>query len=370
MPRALLAPDRFADGEAKTATCILRFAPGTVTCVVDPASTGQRVPDVLGFGPDVPVVADAKEALDLGADELVVGIAPVGGELPDAWRPDLRAFLERGLTVTSGLHTWLGEDPELAKLAADHGATLRDLRKPPEDRRIASGRAGDLGVRRVYVSGTDCSSGKMTTAVALARAAGDRGLDAGFLATGQTGLLLDPDAGAPMDAVVSDFLAGEMERCVEECAEKGRDPVFIEGQGALSHPGYGQVTMGMVLGCYPTTVVMSHVPGRHWREGFPEGTFEVPSLAEEIALTEQVLERTSCAKVAAVALNTWRLTDEEAKAAVERAEAETGLVAADPIRGDGEGAEALLDAVLEAEARRERGTRGDGRAASADRGDA
>lgn len=349
MPRALLAPDRFGDGEAKTAICILRFAPETVACVIDPDTAGSSVPKVLGFGPDVPVVADAKVALEMGADELVVGIAPVGGALPDAWRADLRAFLEQGLTVTSGLHTWLSDDAELAEVADRHGGTLRDLRRPPEDRRIASGKAGQVAARRVYVTGTDCSTGKMTTALALAREARGRGLDAGFLATGQTGLLLEPDAGAPMDAVVSDFLAGEMERCVLECADKEKDPILIEGQGALSHPGYGQVTMGMLLGCYPTTVVMSHVPGRRWREGFPDGTFEVPSLAEEIALTEQVLSHTSGGRVVAVALNTWRLSEKEAHTAAEAAAEETGLLAVDPVR---DGAGALLDAVLDAEAAR------------------
>lgn len=343
MSRALLAHGKFGPVTSKTANAILRFAPDTVACVLDRDRPGERASHVLGFGPDVPVVGDAKEALDLGADELVIGIAPVGGDLPDAWRPDIRAFLEAGCRVTSGLHVFLGDDPELARAAEDGGGRIEDLRRPPADRRIATGDGLDLDNNVIYVSGTDCSSGKMTTSVALVRAARDRGWDAAFVATGQTGLLLDPDAGAPMDAVVSDFLPGEMERQVLSVAD--RDWVFVEGQGGLGHPAYGAVTMGMVLGACPSAVVMSHVPGRKWREGFPQGTFPVPSLPDEIELTETVLSRTTGASVVAVSLDTSRLSADAARDAVRRAADETGLFAGDPIR---DGADAMLDAIEEA----------------------
>lgn len=343
MPRALLTHGRLGPVSSKTANAILRFAPETVTCVVDADAAGAdaSVTDRLGHGPDVPVVVDADAALDLGADELVIGVAPVGGELPKAWRADIRRFLLSGAEVTSGLHTFLGDDPELAGLADDHGATIRDLRRPPERRRIADGSAADHDGTVVYVSGTDCSSGKMTTTFLLRDLARERGLDVGVVATGQTGLMLDPDAGAPMDAVVSDFLAGEMEACVLEC---DRDLVLVEGQGAIGHPGYGQVTMGMLLGAWPDAVVMCHVPGRTWREGFPEGTYAMPSLEDEIALTERVLARTSGAGVVAVGLNTRDLDGTEARATVEAVAAGTGRVATDPVRF---GPEAILDAIGE-----------------------
>lgn len=341
--RALLTHGKLGPVSSKTANAILRFAPGTVTCIVDAeaADAGASVTDRLGHGPEVPIVADAEAALDLGADELVIGVAPIGGKLPKAWRADIRVFLEAGATVTSGLHTFLGDDPELSRLADDHGATIDDLRRPPERRRIADGSGADHPGTVVYVSGTDCSSGKMTTTMLLRDLARDRGIDAGVVATGQTGLMLDPDAGAPMDAVVSDFLAGEMEACVLEC---DRDLVLVEGQGALGHPGYGQVTMGMLLGAWPDAVVMCHVPGRRWREGFPEGTYAMPSLADEADLTERVLGRTSGADVVAASLNTHALDDAEARSAIEEVAARTGLVAGDPVRF---GADAILDAIVE-----------------------
>lgn len=343
MSRALLAHGKLGPETSKTANAILRFTPETVTCVLDRDRAGGRADRVLGFGPEVPVVADAKEALALDAEELVIGIAPVGGKLPDAWRSDLRAFLEAGKTVTSGLHTFLADDPELAEAAKQHGGTIRDVRRPPADKRMLTGEVADVEADVVYVSGTDCSSGKMTTSYMLYRAARDRGIDAAFVATGQTGLLLEPDAGAPMDAVVSDFLAGEMERQVLACRD--RDLVLVEGQGGLGHPAYGQVTAGMLLGSYPDGVVMSHVAGRRFREGFPEGAFEVPALPDDIDLTERLLARTSGGRVVAVSLNTMRLDDDAAKRAIDEAAAETGLPTSDPVR---DGPDALLDAVLEA----------------------
>ncbi|UCG74928.1 MAG: DUF1611 domain-containing protein, partial [Gemmatimonadota bacterium] len=240
---AILAEGLFDIEWAKTAACIIRYRPERVVAVIDSTQAGRDASEILGFGLGIPVVGRLNEALALrpAPTSLLLGIAPQGGELPEDWRATIREALEHGLDVWSGLHTFLGDDPELARLAEAHGAALHDVRRPPAGLPVGTGRARETGALRVLTVGTDCNVGKMTAGMEIVHALRESGLRAEFTATGQTGIMIE-GRGIAVDAVVTDFVAGAAERLVLE-ADPAAEVVVVEGQGSLLHPGYSGVTL-------------------------------------------------------------------------------------------------------------------------------
>lgn len=287
VPALLLAHDAFVHGRAKTAEGYLRYNEDPVAGVIDRAGPGRDAGDVVGArGRGVPVVASFEEARDLQADRLVIGVAPVGGRLPSDWHAEVRQALEAGLDVVSGLHDHLAEDPVLARAATEGGARIQDLRRAPPDKPIYTGEVLDLEARVLLTVGTDCSVGKMTTTVELTRALRARGVRAAWAATGQTGLLSGADAGVVIDAVGADFVAGWSERVVLEAARaREAEVVLVEGQGALSHPAYGSVSLGLLHGASPHGAVLCHdVPRKVMTTAFHgERTFPVHPPSREWA---------------------------------------------------------------------------------------
>lgn len=340
---ALLAEGHFAPGEAKTAIGVLRYRPDEVVAVLDSGTAGRTAADCVGAGGSIPVVAGLERAAALGADGLLIGIAPQGGELPPEWRTLVRGALERGWDVLSGLHTFLADDPEFARAAAASGATIHDVRRPPRGTPVAAARAARLDACVVLTVGSDCNVGKMTAALELRTALDARGVKAAFVATGQTGIFV-ADRGAAVDAVPSDFVAGVVEEMVIEAA-RDAEVVVVEGQGSLTHPGYSGVTLSLLHGACPAALVLCHQSGRdQMRCGRPdEPPRPMAGLAELVRLYEAAAGWIRPARVAAVALHTGDLGEAAARVACERAEAETGLPASDPVRF---GAERLADALL------------------------
>lgn len=340
---AILADGSFGPFSAKTAVGVLRYSPDTVVAVVDGAHAGQTADQVIGsgIGEGVPVVADVASALTYQPDTLLIGIAPIGGKLSDAWRPGILNAIEHGLTIVSGLHFFLGDDLELAQAAKTHGATIWDVRRPPDAlaQRIREGTPHRPGSHTVYFCGTDCNVGKMTASFELWREAQRRNLSAGFAASGQTGIMIS-GAGIPADRFISDFLSGAVEAMTLDFAER-YDWVFVEGQGSLTHPAYSAVTLGLVHGSAPDLLILCHQAGRtviHEYEDTP-----LPSLAKACEIYETAAGWLKPAPVVAIALNTYMMPDDEAQAAIAAAERETGLPTSDPVRY---GAGALLDALL------------------------
>ena len=176
---------------SKTAAAVMKYRPGDVVGVLDRAATGRNLAEFIPWAPPVPIIADLARARELRPDALFVGIAPVGGALPPEMRAHVRAALAAGIDVVSGLHNFLADDGELAALAQAGGARIYDLRRPPAERAVASAQALGTRCRRVLTVGTDCNVGKMVTALELTAAARRRGLDARFLATGQTGIMIE-----------------------------------------------------------------------------------------------------------------------------------------------------------------------------------
>ena len=338
MSRLLILAEGFsADPHyGKTMHGVLRYRRADVVAILDSERAGET-------RDGVPVVATVEEALPFGPEAALVGVATQGGRFPPAWRELLKSAITQGLDVENGLHQFIADDPELAPLAAQYGVELRDLRRPPADLDTPTGANLTLPARIVLTVGSDCAIGKMTVSLELDRAARERGLASVFVPTGQTGIAI-AGWGIAVDAVVADFLAGAAERLVVEGHARGGELLWVEGQGSIVHPAYSGVTYGLLHGSVPHAFVLCHQAGATEVEGFPG--HPLPTLRELVRLHEAVALPARPAHVAAVALNTRLLPDEdEARAAVEAAAAETGLVADDPVRfGPGR----LLDAVLAA----------------------
>ncbi|MCS7006199.1 MAG: DUF1611 domain-containing protein [Thermoleophilia bacterium] len=319
----------------KTLRGIVRYGSDPVVAIVDSARAGEE-------HEGIPIVGSVAESLPYGPTVAVVGVATQGGRFPPAWRALLRACVEAGLDVESGLHERLTDDHELVELAARHGVRLRDVRTPPPGLNVPTGANLTLGAKVVLTVGSDCAIGKKTVAIELDREARRRGIRSLFVPTGQTGIWI-AGWGIAIDAVVADFLAGAAERLVVEGEERGGELLFVEGQGSIVHPLYSGVSLGLLHGAAPHALVLCHQAGSQEIDGCPG--HPIPPLPELVELHERISLRARPARVAGVALNTAGLSDEEARAAITEAAAETGLPADDPVRF---GAGSLLDAVLAA----------------------
>lgn len=332
---ALLAEGRFTPFDAKTAVGLLRYRPGDVAAVIDSARAGRTAQECVGTGGAVPVVATLEETAALGANGLLIGVAPQGGELPGPWRAMVTGALGRGWDVWSGLHEFLSEDASFAAAARAGGGRIHDVRRPPAGRPIAARRALGVGARVVLTVGSDCNVGKMTASLEIVDALRSLGLRARFVATGQTGILIDGE-GVAVDAVVADFVAGVTEELVLRAAE-GADVVVVEGQGSLLHPGYSGVTLGLLHGACPSAMVLCHHAGRETVRA-PGGRAPdpadpvIPPLPALARLYEEAAGWVAPAVTCGVALNTLGLGDPAARQAVEAAAAATGLAATDPVR--------------------------------------
>jgi uncharacterized NAD-dependent epimerase/dehydratase family protein len=331
----ILAEGRSGDPHyGKTARGILRYAPDPTVAILDSTHAGET-------HEGVPVVATVEEALRFEPTTAVVGVATQGGRFPPAWRELLKACIASGLDLESGLHEFVGDDPELRALAERHGVELRDLRRPPADLGVPTGENLELPARIALTVGSDCAIGKKTVALELDLEARRRGLASVFVPTGQTGIAI-AGWGIAVDAVVSDFLAGAAERLVVEGHRRGGELLFVEGQGSLSHPAYSGVTLGLMHGSAPHAFVLCHRAGATEIEGYPG--YPLPSLPELVELHERIALPLRPARVACLALNTADLDDDGARAVIAEAAEETGLPADDPVRF---GAGPSLDAVLE-----------------------
>ena len=337
-------------GRAKTAVGVLKYSDSEVVAVLDRDRAGTVAADHRSDLPDVPIVASMDDAP--AADTLLVGIAPIGGGFDESWRPDVRTAIQRGCDVVAGLHYFLADDDEFAALAAEHGVALRDVRKPDPDIGVAGGRSADVDADVVLTVGTDCSVGKMTVALELVAAARERGVDAGFVPTGQTGIMI-AGWGNPIDRVVSDFTAGAVEEMILEAGDD-YDVLFVEGQGSIVHPAYSAVTCGILHGAMPDAMVLCHEAGREVVHGYE--SFDLPSVPEYVDLYERLAASVHDSEVVAGAVNTSGIdADEEARAAVDDYADDIGAPATDPIRF---GTAPVLDAVLGD--RTDRGRRADG----------
>ena len=277
-----------------------------------------------------------EQAKAAGAKTLVIGVANRGGVISAAWKEVLLAALEAGFDIASGLHNLLRDEPDLVAVANAQGRRLVDVRVPTEEYPIANGvpRSG----KRMLAVGTDCSVGKMYTALAVDAEMRARGMKSTFRATGQTGILIT-GGGVPLDAVIADFMAGSIEHLSPDNDPDHWD--IIEGQGSLFHVSYSGVTLALIHGGQPDALVLCHEPTRDHMRGLPG--YQLPSMAtvRDLALSLAKVANPAC-QVVGISVNTQHLSEVEAKTYLATVEAELGLPAVDPFR---HGAERLVDAL-------------------------
>jgi uncharacterized NAD-dependent epimerase/dehydratase family protein len=360
-PLVLLLHGGLDNLSGKTGLALLRYRPGPILAVVDPAHAGADLEAITKIPRAVPIVASMAEALPLlgaqgqgpgqGGERpvAVVGLAPSGGILPAEMGGDLLLALQAGLNLASGLHSRLGDDPLLAAACRETGQWIWDLRQEPPGLSVATALAAGLPCRRLLAVGTDMAVGKMSACLELATAAKRAAIDARFVGTGQAGILI-AGQGVPLDAVRVDYAAGAVEAAVLAAA-LGAGPsslVLVEGQGSLCHPG-STATLPLLRGSQPTDLLLVHRAGQRFVRTRPGAVaVAIPPLVDVIAAYEAVaaLGRPAGApapRVRAIALNTAGLEPAAAQAALAQYQESAGLVCDDPVR---HGGAKLLRALL------------------------
>ncbi len=333
--RMVVLTDGYSDSNvAKTAICVVRYRPDEVAAILDADAAGKTAGEVLGVGGTIPVVGRLADAR--GANTLLIGIAPSGGKMPPHWRPIVLEALRRRMTVVSGLHDLLRHNAEFTAAAEEHGAALVDLRDNDEAD-VASGEPFRADCLRLHTIANDCSVGKMVAAVELAEGLRRAGVDAQFVATGQTGMLI-AGGGCAVDRVISDFVAGAAEKLVR--AAEHRQVVVVEGQGSLFHPRYSGVTLSLLHGVQPDGMVLVYEMGRTVAHGMER--HRLPPLDRVVEYYEKTAAILHPGRVIGVAVNGRKFSDAEVEAECTRVEDELGLPTCDVIRhGPGK----LIDAV-------------------------
>ncbi len=307
----------FGQIDGKTGNGLVRHSQAyRILSVIDSALDGHDSGQVLdNLSNNIPVLKDLEAAISREAhipDTLIYGMAPSNGKLSLADRDVVLDAIALGMNIVSGLHEYLGDDPEIAAAANSSNVTIRDIRKPrpSKDMRLFDGSVADVKAIRIAVLGTDCAIGKRTTATILAKALNARGIRTVLVGTGQTGLMQGAKYGVAMDAVPPQFCCGELERAVVAASEGEQpDVILIEGQGALSHPAF--CTSAFILrGSQPLSVILQHAPKRAHRCDFPN--MPMPDPSEEITLIETFADT----KVIGMTINHEGMTEVEIGSAI------------------------------------------------------
>lgn len=333
---ALFMEGAFEDRTGKLGLGVLRYSENPIVCMIDQVHAGEESRDLTGIDRDCPIVSSVDRAKELGADVLVLGIAPPGGLVPASWWPALDRAVALGMSLVNGLHDKLGG--RYTDLSPNQ--FVWDVRTEAAGLGVGTGAARLLDARRVLLVGTDMSVGKMTAGLEIARSAKTAGVDNGFVATGQTGIIIT-GAGVPLDAIRLDYASGAIEQ--EVCKYAQEKLIIVEGQGSLLHPG-SSATLPLMRGSCPTHLVLCHRAGMETLPRVP--WVRVPPLADVARLFETVASACGTfpeAKVVAIALNTGHQGEEEALASLKAVQRETGLPTCDPVR---QSARVLLDAVM------------------------
>jgi len=319
----------------KTASCVIRYRTSDVVALLDSTQAGRTSQELLGTGGNIPVVAKLSDVKE--ADTLLIGIAPQGGKLPAAWKPILLEAIARKMDIVNGLHDFAANDAALVAAAKEYGTRLVDVRMNNE-RDVALRKNIRRECLRIHTVGNDCSIGKMVASVEISRALNAAGHDSKFVATGQTGIMIEGD-GCPIDCVVSDFVNGAAERLV--LANQHHEILLIEGQGSLLHPAYSAVTLGLLHGSQPDGLILCYESARPEIHNYPGMKF--PPLQHVRDIYEQMANLMNPCRVIGIVMNSRRISATEADAERDRVEQEMGLPCCDVFR---HGVQPLVDAVL------------------------
>lgn len=322
----------FGGINGKTANGLVRHSEKyEILSIIDSKKAGQDAGEILDGEPNgIPIWHNLDSALSDASqipDDFIFGIARESGVLSPDERTLLFRAMKHGMNIVNGLHEFLNDDPEFAAASAEAGVVIRDVCKPPDkkDLRVFSGRILEVTCPRIAVLGTDSAIGKRTTATILTNALKERGINAILIGTGQTGLIQGARYGLTLDAIPSQFCAGELEATIIAAFEnENPDVILIEGQGSLSDPD-SSISSSILEGSCPQGVLLQHAPGRPYRCGSAD--IPMPSPASEIKLIETAAET----KVIGISINHEDMTDTEVSTAIEHNEDEFGIPATDAL---------------------------------------
>jgi len=316
--------------DGKTAAALVRHSEiYSIVGIIDSSLAGKDAGEELGEEKNgIPIFADlesALESLSYTPDCYIYGKAPLETFIPKKERLLILEAIINGMDIISGLHEFFTQDPEISHIAALNGVQIKDIRKPPalKDLHLYTGQISQVNVPVIAVLGTDCACGKMTTAVELNKTLNNIGIKSVLVATGQTSLMQGAKYGVSTDALISQFLVGEVESSVVSAFKnESPDIILVEGQSAISHPAFLSST-GILKGSMPDGVILQHPPARKFRCDFPN--LVMPTPESEIKLIETV----SKAKVIAITLSHEDLNEQEVLKITEDYELQLGLPTTD-----------------------------------------
>jgi uncharacterized NAD-dependent epimerase/dehydratase family protein len=339
---------------AKTATGVVKYGNWQVKSIIDSRNVGKSFLELSKINIkntstdentlnssllDIPIVKNLEDALQISKiDALLIGIAPVGGQIPEAWIQIIKEAISKKIHIISGLHEFLNELPELASLAKEKEILLWDVRNPDlysssAAQSVAKQKPRAEKLKVITMVGSDCNVGKMCTALEIVQEIKNHNKSAEFLATGQTGIMIS-GSGVPLDRVIGDFMAGSVENELHKIIQE-KDPEFIvvEGQGSLLHPGYSGVTLSLIHGSNPEYLILCLKAGLEYIQG--DYQVRIPSVTELIKIYETAaawIQTSEQAKVIGISINTSELDEVSAYKLIKDVEIETQLPVTDPIR--------------------------------------
>ena len=322
----------------KTGNMLIRYRPDEVVAVIDREKVGSSCEKEVGVGGDTPVLSDFNASLHLEPDTLVIGNATQGGFITEEYRQEIANALNSGCDVISGMHQFLNDDEHLKELAKQNNVKLIDLRMPPEPPHFPTGSWQKRKIPVLLIVGTDCDTGKMTSAWEISRRLIDRGRKIEFIGTGQTGILLS-GSGVPIDAVKADFMAGEIEHLIDD-VPKDTELVIVEGQGSLTNQFYAGVTLGLMHGAMPDYMLMTHDPSRD----LDVTDFPMTSMRHVMNLHIDLMNAFKESKFIGINLLTFAFDEEKALDVINKSQEDFGIETTDLIRFGNRG---LIDAIEE-----------------------
>ena len=339
MPKyAILSHSAFNYIKNKTGNMLIRYRPDEVTCVIDSHTAGQTVQDALGFGGDIPVVSSFKEAEEFYPDRLVIGSVMQGGFINEDYRREIIAAIQYGCDIYNGMHEFMNDDPEFVTYAEQYKVMLHDLRCPPSPPHFPKKTWQNRKTPVLLIVGTDCDTGKMTTGWEIKVHLEERGWDVSFIGTGQTGILLS-GSGVPVDAVVGDFIAGEIEFVIDQASD-GADILIVEGQGSLTNMLYSGVTLGLMHGAMPDYMIMTHDPARK----VDVADYPMSTISHVMKLHLDLMKDFRQSKFLGINLLSLQLDENSAKKEMVKLEKEFNMPVTDLVRFGNRG---LIDKIEE-----------------------
>jgi uncharacterized NAD-dependent epimerase/dehydratase family protein len=329
----VLCEGAFGTLNGKTAHGLVRFTTRyKILGVIDSTHAGRDAGEVLdGKARNIPIYSNLFAALQENPDQIkyfIIGLAPEGGLLPASYRQIVAEAIRAGLNLDSGLHEFLSEDAEFSALAQKHGVQIRDIRKPParNDLHFFSGKIEEVEAVRIAVLGTDSAIGKRTTAWQVTHALNAAGVRTEMIGTGQTAWMQGAKYGVRLDALINDFVSGEIEHAIWQCWQNERPQVMLlEGQGSLMHPAYPGGFELLAAG-RPQAVILQTAPKRMAYDGFPD--FPIAPLDIEMKAIALLSNR----PIIALTLNHESMSETEITATVQRYESQFGIPCCDLLK--------------------------------------